>query len=161
MQIWDSVPKPQAHKETLLSEFFNVRCYNFRQDKLRNVHFYFSRGFAFGFMFGLLYLLNGQVQVTALSSYEEKEELFKEQVRTICIYDVSQGVFRHVWNKIHSSMQNSPFCLFFLTFVSEDIKKKFQARKSSHFESFHCFDDLSFLHYLMHSNPMELENESF
>ena len=112
-------------------------------------------------MFGLLYLLNGQVQVTALSSYEEKEELFKEQVQTICIYDVSQGVFRHVWNKIHSSMHNNPFCLFFLTFVSEDIKKEFQARKSFHLESFHCFDDLSFLHYLLHSNPMELENESF
>jgi len=24
MQIWDSVPKPQAHKETPLSDFFNV-----------------------------------------------------------------------------------------------------------------------------------------
>lgn len=34
MQIWDSVPKPQAHKETPLSEFFNVRCYNFMQDSL-------------------------------------------------------------------------------------------------------------------------------
>ncbi|KAF6148812.1 hypothetical protein GIB67_038145 [Kingdonia uniflora] len=42
-KIWDSVPKPQAHKETPLSKFFNV-------------------------------------EVTALSSYEEKEELFKEQV---------------------------------------------------------------------------------
>ncbi|CAN6230838.1 unnamed protein product [Urochloa humidicola] len=42
-KIWDSVPKPHAHKETPLSEFFNV-------------------------------------QVVALSSYEEKEELFKEQV---------------------------------------------------------------------------------
>ncbi|KAJ3671153.1 hypothetical protein LUZ60_008579 [Juncus effusus] len=42
-KIWDSVPKPEAHKETPLSEFFNV-------------------------------------QVTALPSYEEKEEQFKEQV---------------------------------------------------------------------------------
>lgn len=42
-KIWDSVPKPPAHKETPLSEFFNV-------------------------------------EVTALSSYEEKEEQFKEQV---------------------------------------------------------------------------------
>ncbi|XP_059641371.1 protein ROOT HAIR DEFECTIVE 3-like [Cornus florida] len=42
-KIWDSVPKPQAHKETPLSEFFNV-------------------------------------EVVALSSYEEKEEQFKEQV---------------------------------------------------------------------------------
>ncbi|KAI3766456.1 hypothetical protein L2E82_16514 [Cichorium intybus] len=42
-KIWDSVPKPEAHKHTPLSEFFNV-------------------------------------QVVALSSYEEKEELFKEQV---------------------------------------------------------------------------------
>ncbi|THU44683.1 hypothetical protein C4D60_Mb02t09940 [Musa balbisiana] len=41
-KIWDNVPKPQAHKETPLSEFFNV-------------------------------------QVVALSSYEEKEEQFKEQ----------------------------------------------------------------------------------
>nr|XP_009388548.2 PREDICTED: LOW QUALITY PROTEIN: protein ROOT HAIR DEFECTIVE 3 homolog 2-like [Musa acuminata subsp. malaccensis] len=42
-KIWDTVYRPQAHKETLLSEFFNV-------------------------------------EVTALASYEEKEELFKEQV---------------------------------------------------------------------------------
>ncbi|XP_022891341.1 protein ROOT HAIR DEFECTIVE 3-like [Olea europaea var. sylvestris] len=42
-RIWDGVPKPQAHKETLLSEFFNV-------------------------------------EVVALSSFEEKEEQFKEQV---------------------------------------------------------------------------------
>ncbi|KAG8051567.1 hypothetical protein GUJ93_ZPchr0001g31214 [Zizania palustris] len=42
-KIWDGVPKPHAHKETPLSEFFNV-------------------------------------EVVALSSYEEKEELFKEQV---------------------------------------------------------------------------------
>ncbi|KAK3157989.1 hypothetical protein QOZ80_2AG0131350 [Eleusine coracana subsp. coracana] len=42
-KIWDAVPKPQAHKETPLSEFFNV-------------------------------------EVVALSSYAEKEELFKEQV---------------------------------------------------------------------------------
>ncbi|KAK2983810.1 hypothetical protein RJ640_008486 [Escallonia rubra] len=45
-KIWDSVPKPQAHKETPLSEFFNV-------------------------------------EVVALSSYEEKEEQFKEQVATL------------------------------------------------------------------------------
>ncbi|RWW12500.1 hypothetical protein GW17_00023829 [Ensete ventricosum] len=42
-KIWDTVYRPQAHKETPLSEFFNV-------------------------------------EVTALPSYEEKEELFKEQV---------------------------------------------------------------------------------
>ncbi|KMT05555.1 hypothetical protein BVRB_7g176770 [Beta vulgaris subsp. vulgaris] len=42
-KIWDSVPKPQAHRDTRLSEFFNV-------------------------------------EVVALSSYEEKEEHFKEQV---------------------------------------------------------------------------------
>ncbi|KAK3018684.1 hypothetical protein RJ639_003115 [Escallonia herrerae] len=45
-KIWDSVPKPQAHKETPLSEFFNV-------------------------------------EVVALSSYEEKEEQFIEQVATL------------------------------------------------------------------------------
>ncbi|GAB2269229.1 Cell wall protein rhd3 [Dionaea muscipula] len=45
-KIWDSVPKPQAHKETTLSEFFNV-------------------------------------EVVALSSFEEKEELFKEQVASL------------------------------------------------------------------------------
>ncbi|XP_039049489.1 protein ROOT HAIR DEFECTIVE 3-like isoform X3 [Hibiscus syriacus] len=45
-KIWDSVPKPQAHKETPLSEFFNV-------------------------------------EVVALSSYEEKEEQFKEQVSNL------------------------------------------------------------------------------
>ncbi|GFP89347.1 protein root hair defective 3 homolog 1 [Phtheirospermum japonicum] len=42
-KIWDSVPKPEAHRETPLSDFFNV-------------------------------------EVVALSSYEEKEEQFKEQV---------------------------------------------------------------------------------
>ncbi|KAK4774858.1 hypothetical protein SAY86_009793 [Trapa natans] len=45
-KIWDSVPKPEAHKETPISEFFNV-------------------------------------EVVALSSYEEKEELFKEQVASL------------------------------------------------------------------------------
>lgn len=29
LQIWDSVPKPESHKETPLSEFFNVRCQRF------------------------------------------------------------------------------------------------------------------------------------
>nr|CAD1822487.1 unnamed protein product [Ananas comosus var. bracteatus] len=42
-KIWSSISKPEAHKETALSEFFNV-------------------------------------EVTALPSYEEKEEQFKEQV---------------------------------------------------------------------------------
>ncbi|KAL3639767.1 Cell wall protein rhd3 [Castilleja foliolosa] len=45
-KIWNSVPKPQVHKETPLSEFFNV-------------------------------------EVVALSSYEEKEEQFKEQVANL------------------------------------------------------------------------------
>lgn len=45
-KIWDSVPKPQAHKETPLSDFFNV-------------------------------------EVVALSSYEEKEEQFREQVANL------------------------------------------------------------------------------
>nr|XP_018633744.1 protein ROOT HAIR DEFECTIVE 3-like isoform X2 [Nicotiana tomentosiformis] len=45
-KIWDSVPKPQAHEETPLGEFFNV-------------------------------------EVVALSSYEEKEEQFKEQVASL------------------------------------------------------------------------------
>ncbi|XP_039053860.1 protein ROOT HAIR DEFECTIVE 3-like [Hibiscus syriacus] len=45
-KIWDSVPKPEAHKETPLKEFFNV-------------------------------------EVVALNSYEEKEELFKEQVSNL------------------------------------------------------------------------------
>ncbi|XP_073120651.1 protein ROOT HAIR DEFECTIVE 3-like [Henckelia pumila] len=45
-KIWDSVPKPQAHAETPLSEFFNV-------------------------------------EVVALSSYEEKEDQFKEQVANL------------------------------------------------------------------------------
>ncbi|URD87635.1 GTP-binding protein that may be involved in cell development (By similarity) [Musa troglodytarum] len=48
-QIWDNVPKPQAHRETPLSEFFNV-------------------------------------QVVALSSYEEKEEeQFTEQIWKVII----------------------------------------------------------------------------
>ncbi|KAK6911892.1 Sey1/RHD3-like, three-helix bundle domain [Dillenia turbinata] len=45
-KIWDSVRKPHAHKDTPLSEFFNV-------------------------------------EVVALSSYEEKEEQFKEQVASL------------------------------------------------------------------------------
>lgn len=45
-KIWDSVPKPEAHKETPLSEFFDV-------------------------------------EVVALSSFEEKEEQFKEQVASL------------------------------------------------------------------------------
>lgn len=45
-KIWDSVPKPHDHKDTPLSEFFNV-------------------------------------EVVALSSYEEKEEQFKEQVANL------------------------------------------------------------------------------
>ncbi|KAJ4957814.1 hypothetical protein NE237_024925 [Protea cynaroides] len=45
-KIWDSVPKPEAHKATPLSEFFNV-------------------------------------EVVALSSFEEKEEQFKEQVASL------------------------------------------------------------------------------
>ncbi|XP_047961737.1 protein ROOT HAIR DEFECTIVE 3 homolog 1-like [Salvia hispanica] len=45
-KIWDSVPKPEAHRETPLSDFFNV-------------------------------------EVVALSSFEEKEELFKEQVASL------------------------------------------------------------------------------
>ncbi|KAG0500779.1 hypothetical protein HPP92_000851 [Vanilla planifolia] len=45
-KIWDSVAKPEAHKDTALSEFFNV-------------------------------------EVTALPSYEEKEEQFKEQVKLL------------------------------------------------------------------------------
>ncbi|KAH0927299.1 hypothetical protein HID58_019555 [Brassica napus] len=53
-KIWDSVPKPQAHKETPLSDFFNV-------------------------------------EVVALSSYEEKEEQFKEQV-----YNLRQRFFQSV-----------------------------------------------------------------
>ncbi|KAK1259395.1 Protein ROOT HAIR DEFECTIVE 3 [Acorus gramineus] len=45
-KIWDNVSKPQAHRETPLSEFFNI-------------------------------------EVVALSSYEEKEEQFKDQVASL------------------------------------------------------------------------------
>ncbi|GLU22410.1 hypothetical protein SLE2022_384880 [Rubroshorea leprosula] len=45
-KIWDSVPTPEAHRETPLSEFFNV-------------------------------------EVVALSSFEEKEEQFREQVANL------------------------------------------------------------------------------
>ncbi|KAL6847079.1 hypothetical protein ACP4OV_022932 [Aristida adscensionis] len=45
-KIWNSIAKPEAHKETPISEFFNV-------------------------------------QVTALSSFEEKEEQFREQVQQL------------------------------------------------------------------------------
>ncbi|RLN00481.1 hypothetical protein C2845_PM06G33430 [Panicum miliaceum] len=45
-QIWNSVPKPEAHKDTPIGEFFNV-------------------------------------EVTALSSFEEKEEQFREQVQQL------------------------------------------------------------------------------
>ncbi|KAL6622592.1 hypothetical protein ACP70R_032471 [Stipagrostis hirtigluma subsp. patula] len=45
-QIWNSIAKPEAHKDTPIGEFFNV-------------------------------------QVTALSSFEEKEEQFREQVQQL------------------------------------------------------------------------------
>ncbi|RLN28985.1 hypothetical protein C2845_PM05G02350 [Panicum miliaceum] len=45
-QIWNSVPKPEAHKDTPIGEFFNM-------------------------------------EVTALSSFEEKEEQFREQVQQL------------------------------------------------------------------------------
>ncbi|XP_060175649.1 protein ROOT HAIR DEFECTIVE 3 homolog 2-like isoform X1 [Lycium barbarum] len=56
-KIWDAVRKPQAHKDTPLSEFFNV-------------------------------------EVTALPSYEEKEEQFKDQVaqlRQLFFHSISPG----------------------------------------------------------------------
>ncbi|KAK4784654.1 hypothetical protein SAY86_019022 [Trapa natans] len=56
-KIWDSVPKPEAHKETPLSEFFNI-------------------------------------EVVALSSFEEKEEQFKEQaasLRTRFFHSIAPG----------------------------------------------------------------------
>ncbi|KAK4789742.1 hypothetical protein SAY86_017046 [Trapa natans] len=56
-KIWDSVPKPEAHKETPLSEFFNI-------------------------------------EVVALSSFEEKEEQFKEQVASLrarFFYSIAPG----------------------------------------------------------------------
>ncbi|XP_020105144.1 protein ROOT HAIR DEFECTIVE 3 homolog 2-like [Ananas comosus] len=56
-KIWDSVAKPEAHKETALSEFFNV-------------------------------------EVTALPSYEEKEEQFEEQVaqlRQLFFHSIAPG----------------------------------------------------------------------
>ena len=34
LQIWESAPKPEAHKETPLSEFFNVRCHAYMTDKI-------------------------------------------------------------------------------------------------------------------------------
>lgn len=73
-QIWDAVPKPQAHVHTPLSEFFNVR---------RSIYFSF-----FTCLFNCLCIcygiwlmtLNLKVEVTALSSYEDKEDKFKEEV---------------------------------------------------------------------------------
>ncbi|XP_068634608.1 protein ROOT HAIR DEFECTIVE 3-like [Aristolochia californica] len=56
-KIWDSVPKPQGHMDTPLSEFFNV-------------------------------------EVTALSSFEEKEDQFKEQVaqlRQLFFHSIAPG----------------------------------------------------------------------
>ncbi|KAH9611281.1 hypothetical protein KSS87_008954, partial [Heliosperma pusillum] len=61
-KIWDSVPKPQAHTDTLLSEFFNV-------------------------------------EVVALSSYEEKEEQFKEQAYLLLelfVSDLRQRFFQSI-----------------------------------------------------------------
>ncbi|KAG1347727.1 putative protein ROOT HAIR DEFECTIVE 3 [Cocos nucifera] len=56
-KIWDNVPKPKAHEDTMLSEFFNV-------------------------------------EVTALPSYEEKEEQFKEQaaqLRQRFVHSIAPG----------------------------------------------------------------------
>ncbi|KAL5999594.1 hypothetical protein ACLOJK_037879 [Asimina triloba] len=68
-KIWDSVPKPEAHKETPLSEFFNVRYISEALVKLVS-----------NYLHGGTYV---QVEVVALSSYEEKEDLFKEQVGSL------------------------------------------------------------------------------
>ena len=70
LQIWDAVPKPHAHKETPLSEFFNVK--SMTSILLQNMHYAGVIEYHVHFPF--------QVQVVGLSSYEEKEELFKEQV---------------------------------------------------------------------------------
>ena len=66
-QIWDSVQKPEAFKEAALSEFFNVSASVFWK-------------WGFDASNWLIFSSNIKVEVTALSSYEEKEELFKEQV---------------------------------------------------------------------------------
>uniref|UniRef100_M8C5I1 Protein ROOT HAIR DEFECTIVE 3 homolog n=1 Tax=Aegilops tauschii TaxID=37682 RepID=M8C5I1_AEGTA len=58
-KIWDGVPKPHAHKDTPLSEFFNI------------------------YSLSRVYVFHIQVQVVALNSYEEKEELFREQVSNL------------------------------------------------------------------------------
>lgn len=71
-QIWDSVQKPEVYKEAELSEFFNVGEWIFWNEAV---------------MFQLTYIFcNIKVEVTALSSYEDKEELFKEQVDCMFIH---------------------------------------------------------------------------
>lgn len=67
MQIWDNVAKPEAHKDTALSDFFNVSNYAL----IRNDPFKYLCIYTFFYE---------KVGVTALPSFEEKEEQFKQQV---------------------------------------------------------------------------------
>ncbi|XP_050145043.1 protein ROOT HAIR DEFECTIVE 3 homolog 2-like isoform X1 [Malus sylvestris] len=77
-KIWDGVPKPQAHKSTPLSEFFTVRSL---------ILFSILWSFLLCIMFSSVKFVvsdtsffDVKVEVVALSSYEEKEEKFKEEV---------------------------------------------------------------------------------
>ncbi|GAU48113.1 hypothetical protein TSUD_351190 [Trifolium subterraneum] len=81
-KIWDSVPKPQAHKDTPLSEFFNV-------------------------------------QVVALSSFEEKEEQFREQVMvaTVRCEEIANEkyaafVANEDWRELEETVQSEPISGF-------------------------------------------------
>lgn len=79
-QIWDSVPKPQAHKDTPLSDFFNVRCHCLIE--IRSTLLLCS-ALNYKIVQHLLFIccvIIFQVEVVALSSFEEKEEQFREQV---------------------------------------------------------------------------------
>nr|GFA38553.1 protein root hair defective 3-like [Tanacetum cinerariifolium] len=69
-KIWDSVPKPEHHKQTPLSEFFNVL-------------------------------------VVALSSYEEKEEQFKEQHLSLALTVRCEEIANE---KYSSFLKNEDWC---------------------------------------------------
>ncbi|KAG6493437.1 hypothetical protein ZIOFF_048423 [Zingiber officinale] len=70
-RIWDSVSKPEAQKDTALSEFFNASFFLQRiLFMIKSILTCISDNFS----------SLKQVEVTALSSYEEKEDQFHDQV---------------------------------------------------------------------------------
>ena len=82
LQIWENVTKskPNAHNETPLSEFFNVSS-SFLWYYLLNLRCSRVWHNLLAVYSNYLHLeTNDQVEVVALSNYEEKQEQFEQEV---------------------------------------------------------------------------------